>query len=226
MKPVTRSIGLSLIVTLVLGAVPAGAQFEGIVRSRNRSADDWGKLQTFQMTIWIKGDKAKVQMTSTSGGPASTIISRGDRKLVWVLNDEARTYLEVRRIEDEKVPPDGETKPSVKRTGKTRKILGYVAEQIFLTAGEVETEIWGTHELQGLQQSLADGLAGRAPVSHGGRQSQLADLGLYPLIARTKLNGVLLESSEVTKIVRTAVSPNTFDLPPGYRRERAEREIR
>jgi hypothetical protein len=44
-------------------------------------------------------------------------------------------------------------------------------------------------------------------------------MGYFPLLARTRLEGRILESSEVTRIDARQLAPELFDLPTGYRKE-------
>ena len=200
-------------------------QFEGIIQSRNRSVDYGGETQEYEMTIWVKKAQVKVTVPQIGATPGSTVIYRTDSRVSWILNDQDRTYFEValapRQGMQQPTPsePASPDKPAVTRTNKTRKILGYVCEQVMIQKGETETEIWGTKGLGDLTQMLNQSLQAE---SAGGEEGDLiAKMGLYPLQSVTRYEGRILESQEVTKIERKSLSNDLFRIPEGYKKQKA-----
>ncbi len=217
----SRSLGLLLLGLLCFQS--AGAQFEGIVESKNLTTDELGSLQKFTITMWIKKDRIRVQSSAFGNTPATTMIYRNDRHIIWMLNDEDKTYFEI--LQEEK--PQGlrsgeesrlEDKPTVRRTGRTKKILGYSCEQVLLTRGEGETEIWGTKQLSELEATTSR-ILGQSDAEAGGWMDEVARLGLYALVSSTRIEGKIIESQETTRIEVKNLSSDLFDIPPGFRKQ-------
>lgn len=212
-----RYSGVLLIVMLAFS--PSAAQFEGIVETRNLTTDEIGNLQQFTMTMWIKKDRIRVQNSAFGTTPATTMIYRNDRHVIWMLNEEGKTYFEILQEEKPLEPGTSLTdKPTIRRSGRTKKILGYSCEQVLLTHAEGETEIWGTKQLSDLEATTSKVL-GESGSEGGGWMDEVASLGLYPLVSHTRMGGRLVESQETTRIEKKAVAADLFDLPPGYRKQ-------
>jgi len=217
----SRSLGLLLLGLLCFQS--AGAQFEGIIESKNLTTDELGSLRQFTITMWIKKDRIRVQSSAFGNTPATTMIYRNDRHIIWMLNDQDKTYFEI--LQEEK--PQGlrsgeesrlEDKPTVRRTGRTKKILGYSCEQVLLTRGEGETEIWGTKQLSELEATTSR-ILGQSDAEAGGWMDEVARLGLYALVSSTRIKGKIIESQETTRIEVKNLSSDLFDIPPGFRKQ-------
>ena len=199
------------------------AQFEGIVETRNLTTDELGSMQQFTTIMWIKKDRIRVQNTAFGNTPATTLIYRNDRHIIWMLNETDKTYFEMLQEEKPQGPESGrepslEDKPSIGKTGRTKKILGYACEQVLLTRAEGETEIWGTKQLADLEATVAKVL-GESGAEGGGWMEEVAVLGLYPLASSTRIEGKIVESQETTRIEVKDLSSDLFDLPPGFRKQ-------
>jgi hypothetical protein len=216
MKQITKT----LLVALLCGAARASAQFEGLVESRNFMLDDNGIGQQFDMTIWVRRDMVKVRIPAVGDVPGSTVVYRHDRKISWVFNDAEKTYFEVSLADHSKPQRDQDPdKPKVERTKRTRKVLGYVCEQILLRRGESETEIWAAKGLADLATRLDTLLGngeGRAPDTD---TELLRQMQLFPLISITRYDGKVIDSQEVTKIDRRPLGLDLFVIPPDYKKQ-------
>jgi hypothetical protein len=196
------------------------AQFEGVIESSNVTTDETGAEQHYVMTMWIKGAMAKITNTATPTTPASTMIYRSDLRVIRMLNDENKTYFEVPqgKSKDENSAEAGEP-AAVKKTGKTKKILGYRCEKFLIVQGEMETEIWGTKELKGLSASLAKALGEESAGQGAAWNDELTKLGIYPLVANTRIEGKVVESQEVVRIEKRPLPDDLFSLPAGYKKQ-------
>jgi hypothetical protein len=194
----------------------SSAQFEGIIETANVSTDEYGKKVSFIMTMWVAPTGVRITIPPTGAAPGVTIIGRSDRSVRWVLNDSDKTYFEL-PIE---VPPEDETRlpepAGFQRTGKKKSIHGYHAEQLLLKHGTLETEIWATGELRPLVDALAKAMGGGDVEGGGPWSNELTRAGLFPLKAQTRENNVVLESSDVTKLLRTRIDRTLMELPAGY----------
>jgi hypothetical protein len=220
-KTMTRYLWLVLMVALSLN--PADAQFEGIVETRNVTTDETGNPQNFTITMWIKKDRIRVQTSAFGNTPATTMIYRNDRHIIWMLNEEDRTYFEI--LQEGR--PQGlgagggaslEDKPTIRRPGRTKKILGYTCEQVLVTRGEGDTDIWGTKQLSDLAATTSRVL-GQSDAEAGGWMDEVARLGLYPLVSSTRIDGKIIESQETTRIETKNLSADLFELPSGFRKQ-------
>ncbi|MEK9136807.1 MAG: hypothetical protein AAB393_06760, partial [Bacteroidota bacterium] len=116
------SLNLVLFLTLYVCA-SAQAQFEGTIESKNLTTDETGSPQQFTMTMYVKNGMVKIHNSAIGTSPSSTMIYRNDKKVVWMLNEEERTYFEIRqddKAEQLQVPVETKKKRSiVQHTGKT-----------------------------------------------------------------------------------------------------------
>ena len=220
---------LMAIVQVGIAAV-AIAQFEGIVESKNLTTDETGDPKEFIMTMLIKKDMVKIHTTAMGATPAFTMIYRNDKQLVWMLNDDDKTFFEIPResgVERVQPPSGGEDKsvPKPTKTGKSKKILGYSCSQfVFKRPGE-ETNIWATKDLGNLFNAISKALGEEPGESPYDWTSELTKMGYFPLISSTKIDGAVVESQEVTKIEKKMLSEELFALPSGYQRRGVDEMI-
>ncbi len=214
-----------LLATAVIAILIAGralAQFEGIVESRNITADEMGKPQEFIMTMFIKKDMVRIE-TKSSSMPSSTMIYRTDMKKIFMLNNEEKTYFEIAQDEkaEEFIGSGGTSaKYSVKKTGKTRMIAGYLCEQFIIKRENEETELWGTKKLDHLLKSISKALGQEHMSVAEGAGAEVMKMGIYPMHSVTKVDGHLIESQEITRVEAKRLEMKTFELPAGYKKQK------
>ena len=203
---------------LALAGAPAFGQggFEGIVQSENGTTDELGAPQKYVMTISVKGKLVRVDIPAYGPEPAMSMIYRPDRRVVWILNEKESSYFEMAQEPGE--AKGGSGGAGIKPTGKKKVILGYPCDQLIAESGDSRTEFWGTKKLGGLAKSMAAAL-GTGGEEGGMMNDELAAMGYYPLIARTSVEGVVVEWSEVKKVEKRAVSGEIFEVPKGYRKQ-------
>ncbi len=204
-------------------ALYAQVTFEGIVESRNMTTDETGQPQQYTMTLLVKGEMVRTEISSFGSNPASILIYRRDLSLVWVLNDRTKTFFEMRTADQGLNFEGGQTlgKSRIKKTGKTKKILGYQCDQLMLRNNDAQTEYWGTKSLTALAASIARAFGSDPTEPNGGMNDELASLGYFPMAVHTRWEGKLIESSEVTRIGRQAIADSLFVLPSDFRKEPA-----
>jgi hypothetical protein len=208
----------TLVCTLACGTICA--QFEGVIESSNTTTDETGAEQHYVMTMWIKGTMAKITNTATASTPASTMIYRSDLRVIRILNEENKTYFEIPQGKSKDDASGEVNEPAaVKKTGKTKKLLGYRCEQFLMRQGEMETEIWGTKDLRGLSASLARAL-GEERVGQGSAwNDELTKLGIFPIVANTRIEGKVVESQDIVRIEKQSLSDDFFSLPAGFKKQ-------
>ncbi len=208
---------------LTLTPLSSLAQFEGVVESHNMTVDELGVPRQYTITMWFKRDRVRIQSSASGDAPPTTMIYRTDRKIIWMINDEEHTFYEILRDDSQSgehshYRAEAGDRPVVNRTGKVRKILGYRCEQVVIRRDNVDTEIWGTTALR-LLASTAVKVLGPSEQDPGGDVTErLNSLGLYALSSLTKIEGMLVESQETTKIETREIAAELFELPAGYRK--------
>lgn len=211
-----------MLAAVVVIAVHAYAQFEGIVESKNMTTDELGRPQEFVMSMWIKKGMVRIE-TKGASTPTSTMIYRTDLKKIWMLNVDEKSYFEI--LQDEKEGEALSSTPrveySVKRTGKKRTIAGYECEQFIIRRETEETELWGTKKLGHLVSTLSSALGGDQMNSAEGAVAEVMKRGIYPLRSATRVNGQLIESQEVTRIEAKTLDTSLFALPADFKKMKA-----
>lgn len=216
-----------LILYVVLTSGPASAQFLGIVESRNITTDETGRSQEFLMTMWIREGMVKIKTVPVPGVspvddamPTTTMIYRRDKRTIWMVNDEEKSYFEVGMEKPGRLdtpPPDPANEYVVTRTGRKKKIAGYMCEQVTFTRGHEVTEVWGTKELAGLAKTIEHALGEEHEKINDSPADRMTSMGLFPLKSVTTLEGnMVVESQEVTKVIKKDVGLQEFAIPDQY----------
>ncbi len=226
-NPKRRTIGVRVLFAAALAFMALGgrahAQFEGIVESRNITADEMGKPQEFMMTMFIKKVMVRIE-TKSSSMPSSTMIYRTDMKKIFMLNNEEKTYFEIAQDEkaEEFIRSGGTSaKYSVKKTGKSRMIAGYLCEQFIIKRENEETELWGTKKLDHLLKSISKALGQEHMSVAEGAGTEVMKMGIYPMQSVTRMEGHLIESQEITRVETKRLDMKTFELPAGYKKQKS-----
>jgi hypothetical protein len=208
----------------LLHDVSVSQQFEGVIETKNSTIDERGMPQQFTMTMYVKHDMVRIQNSAVGSSPASTMIYRGDMKVVWILDEEGKTYFEIRQDDQPQEvhsPQTTDSKPPVmKKTGKTKRVLGYTCEQIKIIDDDQLTEIWATKSLGDLFRTISQVLGSEGTGQEW--ENKIMKMGYYPLIASTSVGGKVMESQEVTKVEKKQLPSNLFGLPEGYTKQTNE----
>ena len=179
----------------------------------------------------VKKDMVKIQTSSVGSTPASTMIYRSDKHLVWMLNDDDKRFFEIPRessVERIQTPPQEEksTRDKPVGTGRVKKILGYSCSEIVIKRPGEETTIWATKSLGNLFRAISRALGEEPTETANDWTDALTKMGFFPLVSSTKIDGVVVESQEVTKIEKKVLSEDMFGLPPGYQKQRLDEIIK
>jgi hypothetical protein len=219
-----KNLILVFVCCLLLSPLQLTAQFEGVVESKNLTTDETGLDLQYVMTMWVKGEMVKIVIPPMGQNPGTTMIYRRDRKMMWTLDEKDKTYFEV-MLSDESGGGQGkalqgdDASAAPKITGKKKTILGYSCDQLILRNGETETEFWGTKKLPALLKTVTRVFSGMSSDQGGLVDDEITKMGYFPLVARTRLQGKVVESSEVTRIDARPLGPELFDIPSGYRKQ-------
>ncbi|HUL42753.1 MAG TPA: DUF4412 domain-containing protein [Bacteroidota bacterium] len=217
-----------VILLMVLGFIPlAHGQFQGILDMKvvATSADT---VQTATYRLQIGGSNIAAEFhDSEPSMPNGKFIFRGDRNVLWIVDDDSKNYIEMSTAsqEGQDRPKGGQQADSgekLRPTGKTQKMLGYPCEELVTHEHGAEVRILATTKLgdvyEGLSRSLGQ-LGGRNEGSAGGWEHQLAALKMFPLKVTTTHDVRTRETQEVTAITPAAVDSTVFLPPEGYKKE-------
>ncbi len=217
----TLFIASALPLILLMQRTGFAQQFEGVIETRNATTDERGAPQQFTMTMYVKRDMVRIQNSAVGTSPPSTMIYRGDMRVVWMLDEEGKSYFEIRQNEqpqEVRAPSLPDVKaPEVRKTGKKKQVLGLPCEQITIMDNEQQTEIWATKSLGDLFGTISRVLGAEGTGQEW--EDKIMKMGYYPLIASTKMGGKILESQEVTKIEKKHLAQELFELPAGFTKE-------
>ena len=222
----------ALIVLLLLMIVPdVKAQFEGEMNLKTTRTVR-GTPMNALVNVLMKGEMLNLKVKDESEiGKDASIIYRGDKKSLWVVNDKEKNYFEIpmKDSDEEETPertknPHGKTdKVNVEKTGKTATILGYPCEEYIIQQGDEAKDLWATTKLgdvyEGFMKSFGQ-LARRRPGAMGNTlESEVMKLKIFPLKSTTTTKGVVTSTEEITKIEKRTLAASLFEAPPGYKKQ-------
>ncbi len=223
----TNLITHVLVLNLLIIA-PAFAQFEGLIDLKMDVADhDSTRQALYSMLVKKDMVSAKITAPGVEDQPGAFIF-RGDKKLLWIVDDNSKQYVEI-PLNDSgiQVPANlGGVKsglqPKLQRTGRKQTLLGYECDEWLSVSESESTRIWGTEKLssvfQGLAQSFGQ-LGSLTQEASAGWDAELTKMNLFPLKIVSSKDGKLLASQEVTKIEAREIAPKSFEPPTGYERQ-------
>ena len=230
-----RAMAVALLLFL-FRALPALAQFEGIIDMKmTRHVEGAPRSVSYSMSV--KGEMLAAQAGEGEGSEAKgKFIFRGDRKVMWVVDDQAKTYLEISLTGDAggkkkggSGPRRGDSNVKLRKAGRTESILGYPCEEWVAEDTGTVTHIWGTPKLgnvyEGLMKSFEKMNPSLAESQMSGWEGELAKMKVFPLRILSMdrgekgESGDTTESQEVTRIDSRHLEAALFDPPPGYKKQ-------
>lgn len=225
----------SVVLTL-FSSISLFAQFEGKLDMKMTRGSDEDRKETMYM-MSVKNNL--LAATIKSNDPAAEngrFILRGDKQVIWIIDDARRTILEM-SLKDEEKAIDRKSlmknkkraiAPTLTKTGKSESILGYKCDQWTTEEDDEIVSIWGTTKLgniyNGLMKSFRQ-LGQGAEDGMDGWEGELARMKVFPLKVVHTRDGVVTEAQEVTKIEAMSVSGSTFEAPAGYTKQSLNEEM-
>lgn len=209
------------------------AQFEGVMDMKVTGAGE-GKDESMMYTMAIKKNLMSTEIKNRDATEeAGKFIFRGDRQVIWILNDQEKSYLEISLKDDgkseknKKERKDREHPAKVKKTGNKVTILGYVCEEVVIEGEEEVTHIWGTPKLGDLYGTMMKSFAEMAgPEEESpGWDDEIAKLGMFPLKVISKEDDKIIMTQEVTKIEQKKIPESAFDVPKDYKKQSFDFDI-
>ncbi len=226
----------TLIFLLLFHAPVLRAQFEGLISMQARSYSET-ETTTVAYTMSVKNDMLSIITTGgAKDAQGGSFIIRGDKRLMWIINDEGKSYVEFPLIDDTststKAPPK-ELKPAGSRltkTGKTKKILGYACDEYVGSTDEETSTIWASSKLGKVYDGLFKSLnqlnrADEAGSAGGDWQADLVKLKVFPLSITTRRNDVVAETQDVLSIATKSMPHSVFEPPAGYTKQSMQNQF-
>src|ERR1041385_2600465 len=214
----------------------SAAQFEGEI-SMKLTENSEGTSHETLLNMSVKND----MMTSSFAGTdkeekTGRVIFRGDKKVMWVVSDDDKTYIEMLLNERKgsktcKYHEKKKTKPNMRKTGNAQTILGYPCEEWILEnedEGEV-SNVWATTKLGNIYEGIAKsfkGIGGMESKESMGQWGELADMKIFPLKVTTSREGTVTEIQEVTKIESKTLATSTFEPPADYKKQSIDLDLK
>ncbi len=203
------------------------AQFEGTIDMKVTMQDN-GKTNQMLYTMMVKKNLMAANIKAEDKeNIESKFIFRGDKKVLWIINDADKVYLEY-DLNDEQTS-SGKTEKSdvkIKKTGKREAILGYPCEEFIVEEDNEVTQLWGTSKLGDFYSNLIKSfghIEGReTESSSNGWEKELEALKIFPLKIISMEDGIVKQTQEVTKIESKSIPTSTFDVPKGYTKQKLE----
>lgn len=218
---VVRLLPVLVCVAVSAVAVRAADVFEGRVQMTFVESK---RGQTTQMTYAMKDGKIRMEMPTDGKGkgmmPGGAMIMDPAKKEIYVLMDSpemgGKIYMK-QGIKDDagKAAKKGEAEPTLTASGKTEKILGYVATEFISTTSNGETSsIWLAKGLGSFLFASPDagGKGGKSPAW----ANLLKDGVGFPLrVVVNDKQGKESSRMEVTNIEKATLPASLFSLD-GY----------
>ena len=207
----------------------AHAQFEGTIEMKMTMSDN-GKTQEMLYDISFKDNmtammsKAKDKDMMMPG----KMIYRGDKQVMWMINDEEKSYLEISLkdqdgMEDEEEKEMTKDRPKIRKTGKTQTILGYSCDEWIEEDDNEVTSIWGTPKLGNIYESFTKSFSGmsggKARKESKGWENEMFSNKVFPLKVVVSEKGKVKHSQEVTKIEAKKIPASMFNVPKDYEKQ-------
>lgn len=222
-----KKLNLSL-VTLLVAACPAFAQFEGVVDMKMTTVDKDGAPLgggTMNIAIAKAGTRSEMNMQHGTMGIKMVMLQKTDTPdKIYNLNEKAKTYSEIdlAKMRAMAPPQQDKTEYTVEKLGQ-EKILGYSTQHVLVKqkkSGEegMTTEMWNAKDF--MDYDTFSRLQARN--ARGGSQEALAkalkDAGAegMPLKSVSSAPDGSKTTVEVVKVDKKSLPASTFEIPAGY----------
>ena len=223
---------ITMLASVAAGTLPA-KQFEGAISMKATTIVDSSQRDVVYSILIKKNLMAARVEKSGDGNEGSSFIMRGDKKVMWIVDDEKKQYMEIslddQHGKEKKGDKPGAAKKTakIKQSGKKQSILGYACEEWLADDGDETTTIWATGKLGDVFAGLTGAFSkmGMKEEDEEEWQGELVRRKLFPLKIETRRDGVTTEIQEVTKIEHKSVPSSTFDPPAGYERQSLDDQL-
>lgn len=210
------------------------SQFEGAIDMKVVSKGKVPQEMIFEMLV--KKDMVASRMSGAGmKGEDARMIYRGDKEILWIINDGEKSYLEIPMKDADGSPAASEMNnaaadPGMRKTGKRQTLLGYSCEEWEVKSGDETISIWGTDALGNFYESLSRSFGKMGKSGQGGSEgrdwsTRISKMNVFPLKIITSKGGKEREVQEVTKIEKKSVASSVFNPPATYEKQSIDFDI-
>jgi len=218
MKNLTRSA-----LVLLLTALPALAQFEGVLEMKMTMADKDGAGAgggNMKVSLGKPGARSEMTMQMQQMSMTMVMLFKNDSPdTVYRINDAGKTYTEINLAKMRQMAGQVQDtqKYDVKKLGE-EKILGYNTQHVLVTHGDSTTEMWTAKDF--LDYDTYSRLQARPGGRMGGEamSKALKDAGAEGMPLKsimTSPDGAKV-TMEVVKADKQSLPASTFEIPASY----------
>ncbi|MGE5399077.1 MAG: DUF4412 domain-containing protein [Ignavibacteriales bacterium] len=212
-KQAVRTI-IFLQIIFLAGVTSSFAQkkFEGTVDLKYD-----GSRSSNEIRYYAKADMARIEMGNNAGEQNSkprmgTIIVKNHE--MFILMPSRKAYIEKPLNLKEKMKEMDKKGGDLTKTGNSKKILGYNADQWMLKNEKGEVEIWSTSDLGSIEL-----MQGIGSTSAPAWLEKLNGKEFFPLLViQRDAQGKEINRLEVTNVDKKTVDPKYFEIPSDYKK--------
>lgn len=226
MKRISR-----LLFVLLISALPAAAEFEGVMDMKMTMTDTEGNSTgggTMKVAVGKPGVRSEINMQMSQMGMKMVMLFQNDNPdVIYRINDEGKSYSEMKLPKTPEAVERAQAgdKYTVKKLG-TEKILGYDTQHVLVThsTGVGDTVTYTTNEMWIAKDFLAydtfKRLQARGPNGAGNAamEKALKDAGAEGMPLKAVMAGPMGGKMimEVVKADKKSLPASTFQIPAGY----------
>lgn len=221
-----KRVLLNVLAGAALAAAPALAQFEGEIDMKITSP---GMSGTGRMYVSKVGLRTTMDLhTAKMPMKMTTLMKVANPDVIYMINDEARTYSEMnmKEVRESTSKMRTEREPYTVKVLGSERVLGYSTKHVLLTrpSERSELEIWTTKDIFGLNYEAMRGLMRRDPNRDEGTFAKaLHDAGadgfFVKMVTREKGKPEPTSTMELTKAEKKSLPGSLFEIPPGYAKQ-------
>ncbi len=216
MKKLVRS---SLV--LLLTALPAFAQFEGVLDMKVAVLDGQGETQgggDVLMSIGKPGARTEMSMAAMGMNMKMVMLVKTDTPdMVYRINDAGKSYTEINVAKNNTSKNSSQEKYTVKKLGED-KILDYKTDHVLVMGKDSTNEMWIAKDF--LDYKLFQRLQAHPGGNSGneGMEKALKDAGEEGMPLKAIMPGPQggKLTMEVVKADKKSLPASTFEIPAGY----------
>ena len=224
-----RNLFSSTLLALLLGAVSAAAQFEGVIEMKTTVSDsEGGSSGGGAQKIFLSkaGSRMEMDMQMAQAGMKMVILVKSATpKVMCQLNDGARTYTEIdlAKAQQAAAQDSDEGQYVVQKLG-TEVILGYKTQHVRVInqkSPEVKMELWTAKDFDdsGTLSKMLSEQGGRSSAGNGlSNALKSADAEGMPLKTLVNAGDGATVLMEVVKVEKKSLPASTFEIPAGYKK--------
>jgi hypothetical protein len=214
MKKISRGL-----LVLLVSALPAWAQFEGVMDMKMTLTDPSGANQgggDIVVSVGKPGFRSDLNMQMPQMSMKMVMLFKESTPdVMYQINDEAKSYSEIpmpKNADAAKATADAD-KYTVKKLGE-EKILGYKTQHVLAIHNGSTNELWLAKDF--LDYNMFKRLQGRQ--AQAGLEKALKDAGVEGMPLKSIMPGPMggKMTMEVVKADKKSLPASTFDIPAGY----------